>query len=154
MAGTGEPVPLVVPDLSGGDAVRGKELFLGDRARCAQCHAIRGQGGRIGPDLTEIGRKSRAEIYRGIAAPSAAIEPDYASYTVATKDGRVLVGLVRSQGADAILVTDTNAQATRVPRAQIQQIRPSATSIMPVGLAATLGDTAIRDLVAFLASPK
>jgi putative heme-binding domain-containing protein len=103
--------------------------------------------------LTEIGRKSRAEIYRSIAAPSAAIEPDYASYTVATKDGRVFVGLVRSEGGDAIRVTDTNAQAALVPRGQVLQIRPSATSIMPVGLTATLGDTAIRDLIAFLTAP-
>ena len=104
----------------------------------------------MGPDLTEIGRKGRAEIYRSIAAPSAAIEPDYISYTVATKDGQVVVGLVRAEGADAIRVTDTNARATLIPRSEIEQIRPSANSIMPVGLAATFGDAAVRDLIAYL----
>ena len=127
-----------------------RSLFSGDQARCSQCHAFRGQGGKVGPDLTEIGRKSRAEIYRSIAAPGAAIEPDYLSYTVATRDGQVVVGLVRAEGADAIRVTDTNARSTLVPRRQIQQIRPSATSIMPIGLAATFGDAAVRDLIAYL----
>jgi len=145
--------PLVVPDLAGGDVVRGQTLFSGDQARCSQCHTFHGQGGKAGPDLTEIGRKGRAEIYRNIAAPSAAIEPEYISYTVATKDGQVAVGVVRAEGADAIRVTDTNARSTLVPRSQLQQIRPSATSIMPIGLAATLGDGAVRDVIAYLTEP-
>lgn len=144
------PAPLVVPDLSGGDAARGQSLFTGERARCSQCHTFRGQGGKIGPDLTEVGRKGRADIYRNIAAPSAFVEPDYTTYTVATRDGQVLVGVVRAEGATAIRITDTNAKSTVIARTQIQQIRPSATSIMPVGLAATLGDAAIRDVIAFL----
>jgi len=144
--------PLVVPDLAGGDPVRGKTLFTGDQVRCSQCHAFRGQGGKVGPDLSDIGRKGRAEIYRSIAAPGAAIEPDYISYTVATRDGQVVVGLVRAEGADAIRVTDTNARSTLVPRSQLEQIRPSAASIMPIGLAATFGDAAVRDLIAYLTS--
>jgi len=141
---------LVVPELAGGDPVRGQTLFTGDQARCSQCHSFRGQGGKVGPDLSEVGRKGRAEIYRSIAAPGAAIDPDYISYTVATRDGQVVVGLVRAEGADAIRVTDTNARSTVVPRSQLQQIRPSATSIMPIGLAATFGDAAMRDLIAYL----
>src|SRR5207302_10149262 len=99
--------PLAVPDLSGGDSARGQAIFSGLQARCEQCHAFRGRGGTVGPDLTEIGLKGRAEIYRDIAAPSAAIRPDYTSYTVATQDGRVIVGVVRAEGPDAIRVTDT-----------------------------------------------
>jgi putative heme-binding domain-containing protein len=142
----------VVPDLSGGDAVRGQALFSSDNARCSQCHTVRGQGGKIGPDLTDIGQKGAAEIYRNIAAPSAAIDPDYTTYTVGTRDGQVVVGVVRAEGADAIKVTDTNAKATVIARGQIAQLRPSGTSIMPVGLAATLGEQAIRDVIAFLTS--
>ncbi len=144
--------PLLVPDLSGGDAARGQALFSSDQARCSQCHAYRGQGGKIGPDLTEIGKKGRADIYRSMAAPSASIEPDYTTYTVATKGGEVHVGVVRAEGKDAITVTDTNARSTVIPRKQVDQVRPSGTSIMPVGLAAMLGDAAVRDIIAFLTS--
>ena len=65
------------PTSSGGDPARGKTIFNGEQARCSQCHAFRGQGGKVGPDLTEIGKKGRAEIYRAIAAPSASIEPEF-----------------------------------------------------------------------------
>jgi putative heme-binding domain-containing protein len=142
--------PLVLPDLSGGDPARGQALFSGEQARCSQCHAFRGKGGTVGPDLTEIGKKGRAEIYRSIAAPSASIEPDYTSYTVANKDGQVVVGVVRAEGPHGIRVTDSNAKPTMIERGKIAQIRPSGTSIMPVGLAGMLGDAAVRDVIAFL----
>jgi putative heme-binding domain-containing protein len=145
--------PVILPDLAGGDPAAGRALFLDDRARCSQCHTFRGQGGQAGPDLSDIGRKSRAEIYRSIAAPSAAIDPDYTTYTIVTMSGQVVAGLARAEGADMIRVVDQSAHAIRVPRDQIQQIRPSATSIMPVGLTATLGDTAIRDIIAYLTCP-
>jgi putative heme-binding domain-containing protein len=144
--------PLVVPDLAGGDPARGRTIFFGDQARCSLCHLSRGQGSKVGPDLTNIGAKGRAEIYRSIATPSATIEPAYTSYTVATNDGQVVVGLVRAEGFDAVKVTDTNARATIIPRKQIEQIRPSATSVMPVGLTGALGTDAIRDLIAYLSS--
>ena len=144
--------PLVVPSLAGGDPVRGAKLFTSDQARCSQCHTFRGQGGKAGPDLTEIGRKGRADIYRSIAAPSGLIEPDYMTYTIATKDGQVVAGIVRAEDAENIRVTDTLAHAILVKRSDIREIRPSATSIMPAGLAAALGDMAVRDLIAFLAS--
>jgi putative heme-binding domain-containing protein len=144
--------PLVVPDLSGGDPVRGRTIFSGEQGRCAQCHAFRGQGGKVGPDLTEFTKKGRAEIYRAIAEPSASIEPEYTSYSVATKAGQVAVGVVRAEDAGAIRVTDTNAHAVIIARDEIEQIRPSANSIMPVGLTGVLGAAALRDLIAFLAS--
>ena len=146
--------PLIVPDLTGGDSARGKTLFFGDQARCSQCHAVAGQGGKIGPDLTSIGDKSKAETYRSIAAPSADIDPAYRSYTVATKDGQVVVGVVRADGPDTIQVTDTNARPTTITRNQIQQIRPSATSVMPIGLTGALGLESIRDLIAYLTAPR
>ena len=143
----------MVPDLSGGDPERGRVLFRGEQARCAHCHAFRGEGGRIGPDLSAIAEKGRAEIFRSIAAPSAAIEPDYTTYTVASRDGRVFSGVVRAEGPDAIRVTDTNAQVATVRRDELQEIRPSATSIMPPGLAAALGDAAVRDIITYLTTP-
>jgi putative heme-binding domain-containing protein len=117
------------------------------------CHVFRGQGGQVGPDLSDIAKKSRAEIYRSIAAPSAAIDPAYATFTIITRNGKVAAGMAKAEGADSIRVTDTNAHASMIPRSEIEEIRASATSIMPVGLTGTLGDSAIRDIIAYLTSP-
>ena len=151
---TTEPAPASRPDLDGGDARRGAELFFGDQAKCSQCHAIGGRGGTVGPDLTEIHRKGMDHVYQSIAAPSAEIAPDYVPFTVAARDGRVLAGLVKAEGADSIRVTDTNAKSSILRRDEIDQIRPSATSIMPVGLAAAIGQSGLRDLMAYLISDR
>jgi putative heme-binding domain-containing protein len=141
-----------VPDLKGGDPIRGEALFFSEQARCSQCHRMGDRGGMIGPDLTNVAAKGQAHIYRSIAAPSAEILPEYRPFTVGLHDGRVLAGVVRAQRSDEITVTDTSAKTTTVRRDAIEQIRPSATSIMPVGLAGALGKTGLRDLIAYLTS--
>jgi putative heme-binding domain-containing protein len=148
------PAPLTdVPDLKGGDPKQGAAVFASNEAKCANCHRVRGEGGNVGPDLSALVGRDRKEVYRDIAEPSAKISPDYVPYTVAMKDGRVLVGTVRAEGANAIRLVDTEAKVTVVPRAEIDEFRPGATSVMPVGLAGALGEEKLRDLIAFLTTP-
>ena len=144
------PPPPTPPELAGGDRARGEAIFYGDQAKCAHCHKVGAKGGIVGPDLTEVHRRPLAEVYREIADPSALIHPDFVPYTVALKDGRIFVGIVRADGAGSIRVTDTDAKATVVPKAEIEAFRPVGTSIMPVGLVGAIGEAAVRDLMAFL----
>lgn len=148
------PGPLSnVPSLDGGDAARGAIVFKSVDAKCATCHKVRGEGENVGPDLTNLNGRDRLSVYRDIAEPSAQIRPDYVPYTVALKDGRILVGTVRAKGVDMLAVTDTEAKATLVPRVEVEELRPSATSIMPVGLVGAIGEDRLRDLIAFLTNP-
>jgi putative heme-binding domain-containing protein len=144
------PSPVAESLINGGDPIKGAAIFKGDQAKCANCHKIRGQGNEIGPDLTDVFRRDRAWVFRSINEPSATIHPDYVPYTVLTKDGRPLVGIIRAVGADAIRVTDTEAKATVIPKSDIDELKPSATSIMPVGLLGAVGEEGVRDLIAFL----
>jgi putative heme-binding domain-containing protein len=142
--------PLLPAGMAGGDPVRGETIFFGEQARCSACHSVGGKGGNVGPELGHQFERPTAEVYRDIADPGVWIDPEYVAYTVALQDGRVLVGVVRADGADAVRVTDTDAKSTIVPRDQIAELRPSSTSIMPVGLVGALGDGSVRDLLAFL----
>ncbi|WP_254053972.1 c-type cytochrome [Singulisphaera sp. GP187] len=154
------PTPLPIqPDLtpppfrlSGGDRDRGEVLFHGDRAKCSGCHTVSAKGGSVGPDLSNLADRGIEAIYRDIAEPSSSIHPDFNAYTVALKDGRVLAGIVRAAGAEKIRVTDTDAKITEIPRSEIEELRPSATSIMPVGLIGAIGEEETRDILAFLLS--
>jgi putative heme-binding domain-containing protein len=141
------PIPL-----KGGDRARGEVVFFSDEAKCSVCHKVRGRGGDAGPDLGNLVGRDPAEIYREIADPSAVIKPEYTPFTVALKGGQVAVGVVRAEGADAIRVLDANGKPTLIPRTSIEELRASATSIMPVGLAGALGEAKMRDLVTFLMS--
>ncbi len=146
------PSQTVVPPelLAGGDPAKGAILFKGDQAKCATCHKVRGEGGDVGPDLSDLVHRDRAWIYRNVAEPSATIHPDYVPYTVLLKDGRVLVGIVRAEGADAIRVFDTEAKSALVAKADIEELKPGSTSIMPVGLLGAVGEAGMKDLLAFL----
>ena len=59
---------------------------------------MRGRGGRIGPDLSNLIHRDYESVMRDVHAPSAAINPDYITYQVEMKDGRVLLGVPRTEG--------------------------------------------------------
>lgn len=145
----GEP-PAPPASLSRGNAERGEAVFFSEESKCATCHSFRGRGGHVGPDLTNISERGAAAIYRDIAEPSAIINSDYVPYTVVVKDGRVLAGIVRLDSDGTLRVIDTDAKETDIPRADLEELRPSATSIMPVGLSGALGGQELADLIAFL----
>ena len=139
--------------LTGGDPKRGEAVFRGETAKCANCHAVRGVGPTIGPDLGHLAGADRAWAYQQIAEPSASIHPEFVAYTVAFKDGRVAMGVVRADGPDHLRVSDIDAKATRFPTAEVEELRPSSSSIMPVGLLGPIGEDGVRDLLAFLTAP-
>jgi putative heme-binding domain-containing protein len=147
-------VPIDLPGgLEGGDPARGRAVFLSDESKCATCHRIGTDGREVGPDLTHpADAGDLAALYRSIAEPSARVHPSYVTFTVSTTEGRILAGIVRADGPDAIRITDTEAKAAVVPRSDVVEIQPSGTSIMPVGLAGALGPDRLRDLLAYLAS--
>ena len=95
-----------IPELKGGDWVRGRALFHGDQSKCGSCHKVRGRGGEIGPDLSNLVHRDYASVFRDIHTPSAAINPDYISHSIAMADGRVLVGTLRTDG-DRLIVGDS-----------------------------------------------
>jgi len=88
-----------------GDPRRGKELYL-EKGACAQCHAINGRGGALGPDLTEIGLRRGARYLRAaltdpeadvpksfaVFRADASIPENFLQVRVVTKDGRRLGG--------------------------------------------------------------
>jgi cytochrome c oxidase cbb3-type subunit 3 len=53
-----------------GDLKRGESLFFGT-ARCSSCHMVSGRGGRLGPELSNVGSaRSRAYIVESIREPN------------------------------------------------------------------------------------
>lgn len=138
-----------IPELKGGSWLRGREIFFSDQAACAKCHAVGGRGGKVGPDLSNLPHRDYHSVVRDIAEPSFAINPDYVTSVVALSDGRVLTGVVRTEG-DAVHIADTDGKVTTVRRGEIEKMKPSALSVMPEGLLKALGPEKLRDLMTFL----
>ena len=120
------PAPLEnVPDLSGGDPRQGGSRLRQRRGQVRRTATRSGaKGGTSGRTSPGSSAATASEVYRDIAEPSARIHPDYVPYTVALKDGRVLVGTVRAEGADAIRVADTEAKVDGRPPRRDRRVPP------------------------------
>lgn len=137
-----------------GDAVRGKELFLGV-SQCARCHTCDGAGRAFGPDLSGISRKySRAQTLEQILFPSKVIAPEFRALRVTLKDDSELSGFA-VQRTDTELVLRDETLLTR--SIQLSDIRESNTlplSLMPEGLLASLTAQEAADLLEYIFSSK
>jgi putative membrane-bound dehydrogenase-like protein len=134
------------------DATKGKELF---KKNCAVCHTLFGEGEKIGPDLTTADRKNRTYMLTHIVDPSLYIRPEFMSYNITTLDNRRLTGLV-SDATDASVTLNNYIEnkivKTVVSKKDIEEMLPSAVSLMPEKLLDTLQYQEVRDLFAYLGS--
>ncbi len=142
--------------LAGGDFQRGRDLFFANKkAICATCHAVQGEGGKIGPDLTRIGAvRAPHDLLEAIIFPSASFARGYEPITLATVDGQVLSGIIVRESSDAVYLFNNARVEIRVPRSSIESLEQSAVSIMPEGMDAQLSRQELADLIAFLQSLK
>lgn len=146
---TTAPVAREIPEIRGGHWLRGRDVFFGDAAGCHKCHAVGGQGGKVGPDLSNLPHRDYASVARDITEPSFAINPDYVTNIVALADGRLLTGVLRTEG-DRLHIADAEGRVTTVRRDEVERMKPSSLSVMPEGLAKALGPEKLRDLMTFL----
>ena len=143
-------------NLVGGDPVRGKEIFYGKQALCSSCHRTGPEKENdIGPDLRRIGEvRSPRDLLEAILAPNASIARGYETKSIVTKAGKIYSGVIRSETAETITLYNTQSEAIRIPRHDIDEIVPSSVSIMPRGLERSLTPDDLRDLLAWLGSLK
>ncbi|MEX2187935.1 MAG: PVC-type heme-binding CxxCH protein [Pirellulales bacterium] len=136
-----------------GDVQRGRAIFHGKKAACAGCHAIAYVGGQVGPDLTRVGQiRSQRDLVEAIAFPSASFVRSFEPVLVVTTDGRQVNGLLREESGSEIVLTTTADKQERIPRDEIDALRPGTVSVMPQGLDQQLSSQELADVVAFLQS--
>jgi putative membrane-bound dehydrogenase-like protein len=139
---------LAAPDLPSSDPDRGRTLF---GRICAQCHRLFDQGGDVGPDLTGSDRANPDYILENVLDPSASVGKDYTLTTVATRDGRLVSGILREQTPTA-LVIQTASERITLPREDVEEVKSSNVSMMPEGQLDPLTSQEVRDLFAYLAT--
>jgi putative heme-binding domain-containing protein len=139
-----------------GSAERGRALFFKTGAlQCVNCHRIDGTGSTLGPDLSQIGKKStRAQILESLLEPSKRIEPQWVAYMLETTDGKVYSGLLKSKTDKEVVLGVVGDKEVRVPAAKMERLTPLPKSIMPELLLRDLTAEQAADLLAFLASLK
>lgn len=132
--------------LAAADVDAGKKLFT---QHCASCHAMYGEGGAIGPDLTGADRKNLDYLLENIIDPSATVATSYRASVLAMDDGRLLTGVVLDNNGQTLKL-QTQEELLTLEVDSIEDSKKTELSLMPEGLLDKLTDQEKVDLFGFL----
>lgn len=140
--------------LYGGDARRAWWYFRSNSTtQCVRCHSIRGEGGIVGPDLSEIGDKlSREELLRALIEPSARLSPGYGSVKLTLKDGQVISGILNKETESELIIKTSDAEPIEVAVSRIGKRENIPSGMPPMGT--LMSKREIRDMIEFLSGLK
>ena len=134
-----------------GSAESGAEIFRRAELGCIACHAVNGQGGHIGPELSALGSAQPVEFIIGaILDPQKEVKEGYVSISVITKDGEEYQGYQVRETAEELVLRDVlQNKQLRLRRDTIREKKQNG-SVMPNGLTDLLTRAEFRDLIRFL----
>ena len=130
-----------------GNIERGKAIFV---KNCGNCHMHRGEGKKVGPDLTGMAVHPKAELLTHILDPSRSVEGNYRSYSILTLDGVVVNGMLASETQTAVEIFDAQGKKQIVLREDIDRLLASSKSVMPEGFEKQIDPQGFTDLLEFL----
>jgi putative heme-binding domain-containing protein len=112
----------ITPRTISGDPIDGQKQYAG-KGGCARCHTIGGQGGPLGPDLTDIGaRRSMAYLRESLLDPESTVPDGFMQVQVVPVDGRTITGIVLVEDTFSIQIRDLSDQFRSFFRSEVKQI--------------------------------
>jgi quinoprotein glucose dehydrogenase len=128
-------------------------LFFDEKSKtpCSKCHTVNRKGGRVGPPLDRIAaRRSPEFIMESIVTPSKFIDPLFEAVSVATQDGKVIVGLRINETNFSIQLREENGRFHSLLKKDLDEFRVMDKSLMPENIPEQLTVKQLHDLFAFL----
>ncbi len=137
-----------------GDGKRGHLVYNSQKAACSLCHSIGYVGGKMGPDLTRIGKiRTERDLLEAIVYPSSNFVRSYEPVSLKTRTGTTHYGILKEASSDHVaLVLGPGGAEQRIAKSDIAEIEPGPVSLMPLGMDAVLSPQELGDLVVFLKS--
>jgi putative heme-binding domain-containing protein len=134
-----------------GDPLDGRTIFAG-KGRCFTCHSIGREGGTLGPDLSDVGRRRTVSyLEESVVKPDADVPIRYRAIEVVTKSGETVRGIRLNEDDVSIQLRDSNDRLRSFLKDNLKEIRHQKSSLMP-SYAAALSSKEVEDLVAYLNS--
>ena len=127
-------------------APEGKRIF---ERICASCHAMNGQGGKLGPELTGSWRNGVDYFLENVVDPNAVVGTDFQLNVITKRDGTVVSGMIEKQ-AETALVVRTVTESVNVPLREIKSRETLPQSLMPAGLLEALPEREVLELLKYL----
>ncbi|MGI8988839.1 MAG: c-type cytochrome [Bryobacteraceae bacterium] len=133
-----------------GDATVGATLFR--EKGCTACHRVAGEGGRLGPDLTNIGSsRSLDHLAQSILDPNADVPERYWVVNATGKDGKTYSGFLMNEDTYNVQFMDFGEQLHSIPKSRFASYKLEKISKMP-SYRGKLAAGELDGIVAYLAS--
>lgn len=133
-----------------GNAANGRVLFFG-KGGCSKCHMIKGQGGFLGPDLSNYAASHSPEQIRdAIVDPNKNLSPQGEGVTVMTRGGRKYTGIARNEDDFSLQLQTPDGVFHLFMKSNLVSVRHTGRSLMPSDYGAELSPQQLDDLVNFL----
>ncbi|MDB5385979.1 MAG: hypothetical protein JWM11_1625 [Planctomycetaceae bacterium] len=126
---------------------RGRIVF---EKNCATCHQIGKLGVVVGPDIADSRTKTPAQLLTDILNPNQAIDNNYVSYTIVTKDGKQETGFIAAETASSITMKQAENKTLQILRQDIEELKSNGISLMPEGLEKNISIEQMADLISFV----
>jgi cytochrome c oxidase cbb3-type subunit 3 len=148
-----------------GDRANGEKLFW-SKGNCGQCHTIGPRGGRLGPDLTQIGEKrSPSNLRTSILDPEAEVPENFASYRkviyapdnflrirAVTQDGKQISGVRVNEDTFTIQIRDAADKIYSFRKSELRDLQKDwGKSPMP-SFRGVFSETELQDVIAYVSS--
>lgn len=132
------------------DVARGAGLFKSKG--CHQCHRVNGEGGRLGPDLSEIGRTRSVEHLRAaLVDPNADVRQRYWVVSFTDSGDKSHEGFLMNEDTYTVQFIDVNERLYSVSKSELKDYKVEKVSRMP-SFRDSLSSSELEQLAAYLSS--
>jgi len=133
-----------------GNVEHGKEVFAG-KGGCIKCHTMGGQGGTIGPDLSNVGAEMTLKHLRDSLTTDTPIIQGYKPVTVVLTNGQTIKGIAKNEDAFSLQLLDYENHLHLIDKADVKREDEGTKSLMRRDYDKVLSPDEFQDLLAMLA---
>jgi cytochrome c oxidase cbb3-type subunit 3 len=148
-----------------GDSAKGEGIFFG-KGGCAQCHMVKGRGGRLGPELTRVGAaRSVAYLTESIREPDKSLslgmtDPnnhyvyplEYETVTAVTREGQRVIGVAKNEDTFSLQLLGQDGNLHLFLKKDLREVLHERRSLMPAYSESVLSREELQSLLAYLTS--
>jgi putative heme-binding domain-containing protein len=123
------------------------------KSGCINCHRVGEEGGNLGPELTDIGRRRGLKfLTESLVKPDADIPINYRGVQVVLKNGQTVSGIRVNRDDLSIQLRDARDNYRSFLMENVQEVRYDKPSLMPSY--ASMNTKDLDDVIAYLNSLK
>jgi cytochrome c oxidase cbb3-type subunit III len=140
----------VAPEKVAGDAANGRRVYQ-SKGGCARCHQVGGEGGGLGPALTQAGSRRSATFLRQTLLDPASTTPfDYQMVDVTTKAGKRVSGVLLAEDTFTLQMRDFSEKPLSFWKHELTDVQRAKRKTPMPSYRGTLTAGEIEDVVAYL----